>query len=138
MVDFNPDGAGIDSACLAGVLAFALEFRRGAWAEKAERIQVAFEVSPLAIGIENAFAFGVGAIGRGAINDRAGSLGFRGHKSAGSRIKDAGETQKLQCGERAESKVKGPNPRAQNPRETRLNNFHKKPVETRLGVRELE
>ena len=64
-------------------------------AEKAERVQVAFEVSPLAVGVENVFAFWVGTVVRGAVDDRAGSLRFRGHKSAASRIKDAGETQKL-------------------------------------------
>ena len=95
VVDFNADGAGVDGAGFAGVLALAFEFGRAAGAEKAERVQVAFEVSPLAVGVENVFAFWVGTVVRGTVDDRAGSLRFRGHKSAASRIKDAGETQKL-------------------------------------------
>ncbi len=79
MVDFNADGAGVDGARFAGVLAFTFEFGRRAWAEKAERVQVAFEVSPLAVSVENAFAFRVGTIIRGAVDDRAGSLRCRGH-----------------------------------------------------------
>ena len=62
MVDLDTDGAGVDGAGFAGVLAFVLEFGRFAGAEEAEGIKVALEVSPLAVGIENALAFGIGAV----------------------------------------------------------------------------
>ena len=62
MVDFDSDGRGVDGAGFAGVLAFDLQFGGGARAEEAERVEVAFEVSPLAEGVEDAFALGVSAV----------------------------------------------------------------------------
>ena len=44
----------------------SLQFGSYARAEKAERIEIAFEVSPLAEGVEDAFALGIRAVvGRG-------------------------------------------------------------------------
>ena len=94
VIDLDADGAGVDGAGFAGVFAFVLEFGRFAGTEKAEGIEVALEVSPLAVGGEDAFALGVGAVGfgDGGAGAAVGSLGFRGHRSAGTRIKDAGES----------------------------------------------
>ncbi len=82
VVDFYADGGGVDGAGFASVLAFELQFGSGARAEEAERVEVAFEVSPLAEGVEDAFAFWVGAVvGRG-FDKCAGDFRFRGsHKS---------------------------------------------------------
>ena len=92
MIDFDADGAGINGAGFAGVFAFALQFGCIAGAEESEGIEVAFEVSPLTIGVEDAFPLWVGAV----FDDSGGQaavrvLGFRGHRSAGTRIKDAGQ-----------------------------------------------
>ncbi len=98
MIDLDADGAGVDGAGFAGVFAFVLEFGRFAGTEKAEGVEVALEVSPLAVGVEDALALGVGAVGfgDGGAGAAIGSLGFRGHMSAVTRIKDAGESQKAQ------------------------------------------
>ena len=97
VIDFDADSAGVDSAGLAGVLAFALQFGRFAGAEETEGVEVTLEISPLAVGVEDAFALGVGGVGGfcyGGARAAIGSLGFRGHMSAVTRIKDAEETQK--------------------------------------------
>ena len=62
MVDLDADRAGVDGAGLAGVFAVSFKFGRWAGTEKAERVEVAFEISPLAVSVENAFAFGIGAV----------------------------------------------------------------------------
>ena len=62
MIDFDADRAGVNGAGLAGVFAVLFEFGSGAGTEEAERVEVAFEVSELAIGGEDAFAFGVGTV----------------------------------------------------------------------------
>ena len=59
---------------------------------EAEGIEIAFEVSKLAVRIKDALALAVGAVG--SFDDSGGGaaigrLGFRGHKNAGTRIKDA-------------------------------------------------
>jgi hypothetical protein len=56
VVDFDADGRGVDGAGFAGVLTIALQFGGRAGAEKTEWIEVAFEVSPLAEGAEDALA----------------------------------------------------------------------------------
>ncbi len=91
MVDFDADGRGVDGAGFAGVLAFELQFRSGARAQKAEGIEVAFKISPLAKGAEDAFAFRVGAIaGRRLDDGGAGGLRFWGsHRESVTRITDA-------------------------------------------------
>ncbi len=63
VVDLDADGAGVDGAGFAGVFAVVLEFRRFAGTEEAEGVEVALEVSPLAVGGEDAFALGIGAVG---------------------------------------------------------------------------
>ncbi len=63
VIDLDADRAGIDGAGFAGVFAFAFEFGRFAGTEEAEGIEVALEVSPLAVGVEDALALGVGAVG---------------------------------------------------------------------------
>jgi hypothetical protein len=75
-----------------------LQFRGFAGAEKTERVEVAFQVSPLAVGVEDALALWVGGIrgfDYGGSGAAIGSLGFRGHdlRVIGMqvpRIKDAG------------------------------------------------
>ena len=62
VIDFDADSARIDGAGFTGVFAFPLQFGRLSGAEKAERIEVAFEVSQLAVGIEYALTFEVGAV----------------------------------------------------------------------------
>ena len=98
VVNLDADSAGIDGAGFAGVFAFVLEFGRFAGTEEAEGVEVALEVSPLAVGGEDTFAFGIGAVGfcDGGAGAAVGSLGFRSHMSAVTRIKDAGESQKAQ------------------------------------------
>lgn len=58
MIDLDSNGAGVNGASLAAILAIDLKFRRRAWTKKAKRIKIAFEVSPLAKGAENAFPLG--------------------------------------------------------------------------------
>jgi len=96
MIDFNPDRAGINAAGLSRVFSVAFKFRCGPRAQESKGIEVALKVSPLPVGGEYAFPLGIGSIGRSTVEHRAGSLGFRGHKSAGSRITDAPTSQKLQ------------------------------------------
>ena len=82
VVDLDADGAGVDGAGLAGVLAFVFEFGRVARAEEAEGIEVALEVSPLAVGVENAFAFGIGSVIGFSDGDAGAAIGclyLRGH-----------------------------------------------------------
>ena len=81
VIDLDPDGAGIDSAGFAGVLAFRFQFGRVAGMEKAERVEIALEVSPLAVDVKNALALGIGAVGfsDGGAGAAVGSFGFRGH-----------------------------------------------------------
>src|SRR5580658_9323376 len=62
VVDLDADGRGVDGAGFTGVLAFDLQLGSYARAEEAERVEVACEVSPLAEGVEDAFAFGVSAV----------------------------------------------------------------------------
>src|SRR5579872_1564382 len=77
VIDLDPDRAGVNRAGFAGVFTLSFKLRRGTRTEKAQRVKVAFEVSVLAISVEDAFAFGVGAvIGGGAFEHRAGSFGF--------------------------------------------------------------
>ena len=92
VVDFDADSGGVDGAGFAGVFAVVFEFGRFAGAEEAEGVEVALEISPLAVGAENAFTFRVGAVGfcDGGGGAAVGGLGFRGHRSAVTRIKDAG------------------------------------------------
>jgi hypothetical protein len=91
VIDLDADGAGVNGTGLAGVLAFFFKFGRIAGTEKAKGVEVAFEVSPLAVGAENAFALGVGAVVGGVVEYGDRSLGCWGsHMSAGTRIKDAG------------------------------------------------
>ena len=68
--------------------------QRFARAEKTERIEVAFEVSPLAVGAEDAFALRVGAVvGRRSYGGgRARGLSFRARHRNVTRIKDAGQS----------------------------------------------
>ena len=92
MIYFDTDGAGVDGAGFAGVFAFVLKFGGIARTEKTEGIEIAFEVSPLAVGAENALAFGVGGGGGfdyGGAGAAIGRFGFRSH-STGTSIKDAG------------------------------------------------
>ena len=65
VVNLDADGGGVDGAGFAGVFAFDLmQFGRRARTEEAEGIEVAFEVSPLAEGVEDALAVGVfGVVG---------------------------------------------------------------------------
>jgi hypothetical protein len=63
VIDLDADGRGIDGASLAGIFAVALKFGMRARAEKAEGIEVGFEVSPLAVGGEDVLPIKVGAIG---------------------------------------------------------------------------
>ena len=62
MIDFDADGAGINGAGFAGVFTVVFEFGRFAGSEKAEGIEIAFEISPLAVGVEDALALRVGAV----------------------------------------------------------------------------
>ena len=62
MIDFDTDGAGVDGAGFAGVFAFAFEFGRLARTEEAEGIEITLEISALAVSVENALAFGIGAL----------------------------------------------------------------------------
>ena len=83
VVDFDADGAGVNGAGFASVFAFCSSSGVGARAEEAEGVEVALEISILAVGAEDAVALGVGAVGVSttAVNGAAvGSLGFRGHK----------------------------------------------------------
>jgi hypothetical protein len=59
VIDFDTDGRRVDGAGLAGVLAVDLQFGGGTGTEKAKGIEVAFEVSPLAEGVENTLALEV-------------------------------------------------------------------------------
>src|SRR6516225_7143244 len=88
MIDLNTDGAGINAASFSGILAIALEFERRTRAQKAERVEIAFKVSPLSIGSEYALPLGVCSVSRSTVDYRAGSFGCQGHRNAGSRIKD--------------------------------------------------
>src|ERR1035438_4046542 len=81
VIDFDADGARVDRAGFAGVLAFALQFGRFAGAEETEGVEVTLEISPLAVGVEDAIALGVGGVGGfcyGGARAAIGSLGFRG------------------------------------------------------------
>src|SRR5215469_6197820 len=101
MIDLNSDRAGVNGAGLSGVLAVALKFGSGSWPQKSKGIEIALEISPLAVGCEHTFALRIGSVGRSTVKHRAGGLGFRGHRNAGSRIKDAGKSKKArQKGER--------------------------------------
>ena len=82
MIDLDADGTGVNATSFARVFAVVFEFGRGARTKEAERIEIAFEVSPLAVGGENSFAFGIGAVvaGRGH-RGGAGNLCLR-HMSA--------------------------------------------------------
>ena len=59
MIDLDADGAGVDGAGLAGALPFPFEFRGEARAQESEGVEVAFEVSVLAVGGKDAVALGV-------------------------------------------------------------------------------
>ena len=63
VIDFNTDCAGIDGAGLASVLAIALQFWGFARTKKTDRVEVALEVSKLAVGVEHALALGIGGAG---------------------------------------------------------------------------
>ena len=82
VIDFNADGAGVDGAGFAGVVALAFEFGGLARTEEAEGVEIAFEISELAVGVENAFALGIGGVGfeDGRAGAAIGSLGFRSHR----------------------------------------------------------
>jgi hypothetical protein len=89
VIDLDADGAGVNGTGLAGVLSFFFKLGRFAGAEEAEGIEVAFKVSPLAVGVEDAFTLWVGAIAGGSVE--YGGFGFQGsHRNAVTRIKDAG------------------------------------------------
>src|SRR5271154_3115864 len=92
VVDFDPNGAGVDGAGFTSVVVVDLQFRSGARTQKTEGIEIAFEVSPVAKGIKDAFALGVDAVGCSFDHGgSAGSLRFRnGHKEFVTRITDAG------------------------------------------------
>src|ERR1700686_5362343 len=62
VIDFDADGARLNSAGFAAVLPLVLQFRRVAGAEKTERVEVAFEVSTMAVGVKDAITFWVGTI----------------------------------------------------------------------------
>src|SRR5579863_6921271 len=62
MVDLDADSAGVNGAGFAGVFALALQFGSFAGTEEAERIEIALEVSPLAVGVEDALALWVRAV----------------------------------------------------------------------------
>ena len=64
VVDFHTDGAAINRPSFASILVFNLKIGVRSRTQEAEWIQVAFEVSPLAEGAEDAFALRVGAVGR--------------------------------------------------------------------------
>ena len=64
VVDFHPDGAAVNRPSLASILVFNLKIGVRPRTQEAEWIEVAFEVSPLAEGAEDAFALQVGAVGR--------------------------------------------------------------------------
>ncbi len=81
VVDFYADGARVNRPSLASILIFNLQIGMRPRSQEAERIQVTFEVSPLAEGAEDAFALWVGAVVNRVIDyggTAAGSLGFRG------------------------------------------------------------
>src|SRR5260370_39246599 len=71
VIDFDSDGGGVNSAGFAGILAINLEFGSDARAQEAEGVEIAFKVSPLAEGAEDAFPLG---IARGWFDD-GGSCG---------------------------------------------------------------
>ena len=73
VIDFDADGAGIDGAGFASVLAFALQFGSFTGAEKTEGIEIALKVSPLSVDAENALAFGVGGAGAVGSFDDSGA-----------------------------------------------------------------
>ena len=77
VVNLDTDGAGVDGAGFAGVLTVNLQFGRDARSEKAERVEVAFEISPLTKGVEYSFAFG-GCFNDGGSCAAVGRLGFLG------------------------------------------------------------
>ena len=56
VVDFDADGAGVDGAGLAGVLAFPFEFGGEARAQESQGIEIAFKVPVLAVVGEDAVA----------------------------------------------------------------------------------
>ena len=55
MIDFDADGGGVDGAGFARVFAVNLQFRSGTRRQKAEGIEIALEVSPLAVSVEYTF-----------------------------------------------------------------------------------
>ncbi len=59
VIDLDADGRGVDGAGFAGIFTVDLQFGSDARTEKAERIEIALKVSPLAEGAEDALALGV-------------------------------------------------------------------------------
>ena len=81
VIDLDADGAGVHGAGFAGVIPFPFEFGGEARAEESEGVEVAFEISVLAVVGEDAVALGVGG---GGLDNGGGAsvriLGFRGHR----------------------------------------------------------
>jgi hypothetical protein len=75
VIDFDADGAGVDASRFSRVLALDLQFGRHAGAEKTEGIEIALQISPLAVGIENGFAFSPAGIVR--LSPRDGRAAIR-------------------------------------------------------------
>src|SRR3984957_4800381 len=94
VVDLDADGGRIDGARFARVFTLNLQFGSRAWSQKTERIEVAFEVAELAEGVEDPLTLQVDIVLRrsfdyGGASGTVGTLGFRGHRNADTRIKDA-------------------------------------------------
>src|SRR5580704_12562325 len=94
VVDLDADGRRIDGARFARIFTLNLQFGSGAWSQKTEGIEVAFEVAELAEGVEDPLTLQVDIVLRrsfdyGGASGTVGTLGFRGHRNADTRIKDA-------------------------------------------------
>ncbi len=80
--ELDADGAGVDAAGFAGELAFDLQFRLRLRLEETERIEIGFEVSPVAEGVEHAFALEAGRLHEAGQNSWRRILRIsRGHNS---------------------------------------------------------
>ena len=60
VIDFHSDRAGVNGASFAGIFPFPLQLRGETGTQKAQGVEVAFEISELAVGGENTLTIGVG------------------------------------------------------------------------------
>ena len=60
--EFHTDGAAIEASRFAGEFAHDLQFGRRRFRQKAEWIEIGFQISPLAEGIEDTLPLSVGGI----------------------------------------------------------------------------